>query len=288
MFYQVPHFFGRYRLLLLYCCLFSGIACSERAPERINIFTSDMFLNIAHRGGGKLAPEETMVAYENAVDVGADVLEMDLQQTADGVIVCMHDEKIDRTTNGKGFVRSYTYDELSQFDAAYNFSPPDFPLRGQGIKVPKFEDILDAFPHHSFIAEIKQVDPPIVDDVLEILENRDVYDRIIIASLADSVVEEIRQKNPLVMTSWGTAEMLTFVTMSDDEEENFKPTSEFLQPPHDVVDATLMEKIRRFDLKVHVWTVNEPDNMRRLMDLGVDGIITDDPATLKGLVANYN
>lgn len=269
--------------LLLLSCLFA-FSCSQGESFEKNVFTSGKFLDIAHRGGGGLAPEETMLAFQNAVDVGADVLEMDLQQTADGVIVCMHDEKIDRTTDGKGFVRSYTYEELKQFDAGYNFAPPDFPYRGKGLVVPRFEDVLDAFGDVSFMAEIKQVDPPIVDDVLAILQKRDIYDRVIIASLADSVVEKIKEKNPKVMTSWGTAEMLNFVTMSDDDEKSFQPSSLFLQPPYDVVNDELMTRIRRFGLKVHVWTVNNPDDMRKYMDMGVDGIITDDPVTLEGLM----
>ncbi|RLB54459.1 MAG: hypothetical protein DRI34_12020 [Deltaproteobacteria bacterium] len=274
---------SRYVLLLLSSMAFS---CSPGGSSGENVFTSDRFLNIAHRGGALLAPEETMVAYENAVAAGADVLEMDLHETADGVIVCMHDEKIDRTTDGEGFIRNFTYEELSRFDAGYNFSPPDFPCRGRGLIVPRFVDILDAFTDMSFMAEIKQVDPPIIDDVLEVIRERGLYERIIIASLVDSVVERVKEKDPRVMTSWGTTEMLTFVTMSDEDEKTFLPSSRFLQPPREVISEETMERIRRFALKVHVWTVNEPADMRRFMGMGVDGIITDDPETLEVLASS--
>ncbi len=280
----------RFRLIKCRLAFLLGVSvlgCSggkqELQPPE-NMFSADWFLNIAHRGGRDLAPEETLVAYHNAADIGADVLEMDLHSTADGVIVCMHDAEIDRTTDGNGYIHDHTFEELSRFDAAYNFSPPAFPYRGQGISVPKFEQVLDTFPGYYFIAEIKQVNPSIVDDVLAIIEQRDMLDRIILVSVTDSVLVDIRAKNPAALTAFGSAEMLTFISMTDEDEENFQPSTKFAQPPSEVVDEEFMARLHRFDLKVHAWTVNDLDEMNRLIDLGVDGIMTDDPETLENLI----
>ncbi|MBW1811711.1 MAG: glycerophosphodiester phosphodiesterase [Deltaproteobacteria bacterium] len=280
----------RFRLLKFCLATLFGVSvfgCSEGKPEiqpPENIFSGDWFLNIAHRGGRDLAPEATLVAYHNAADIGVDVLEMDLHSTADGIIVCMHDIKIDRTTDGSGYIHDYTFEELSQFDAAYNFSSPSFPYRGQGITVPKFEEVLDTFPDHYFIAEIKQVDPSIIDDVLAIIEQRDLLDRIILSSQTDSVLVDIRAKNSAALTSFGAAEMITFVSMTNEDEENFQPSTKFVQPPSEVVSEEFMARLRRFDLKVHAWTVNDLDEMKRLINIGADGIMTDDPETLENLI----
>jgi glycerophosphoryl diester phosphodiesterase len=272
---------------LVFMLAVSVFGCSQGKPEfqpPENIFTADWFLNIAHRGGRDLAPEATLVAYHNAADIGVDVLEMDLRSTADGVIVCMHDAEIDRTTDGSGYVHDFTFEELSQFDAAYNFSSPSFPYRGQGITVPTFAEVLDTFPDYYFIAEIKQVDPSIVDEVLAIIEQRDIVDRIILASQTDGVLVDIKTKNPAALTSFGAAEMITFVSMTDEDEENFQPSTKFVQPPSEVVSQEFMARLQRFDLKVHAWTVNDLDEMKRLIEIGADGIMTDDPQTLENLI----
>ena len=177
-----------------------------------------------------------------------------------------------------------SYTNSFKFDAAYNFSSPSFPYRGQGITVPTFEEVLDTFPDHYFIAEIKQADPSIVDDVLAIIEQREILEPIILASTTDSILVNIRAKKPAALTSFGTAEMITFVSMTDDEEENFQPSTKFVQPPSEVVSQEFMARLQRFDLKVHAWTVNDLDEMKRLIEIGADGIMTDDPQTLENLI----
>jgi glycerophosphoryl diester phosphodiesterase len=114
-----------------------------------NPFLSDQLLNIAHRGGGRLRPEATLPAFENALSVGADVLEFDLHASSDGVVVVIHDETVDRTTDGTGAVQAMTFAELRMLDAGYEFTPDGgqtFPYRGMGIQIPTLVEVLAGFP----------------------------------------------------------------------------------------------------------------------------------------------
>src|SRR6266487_6555266 len=125
-------------------------------------------LVIAHQGGDGLWPGDTMYAYENAVKIGADVLEMDAHITKDGQIVLMHDEKVDRTTDGTGLIEDLTLNQLKQLDTAYKWSNDNsktFPYRGQGIQVPTLEELFQKFPQMRYVIEIKltenHVDKPL-------------------------------------------------------------------------------------------------------------------------------
>lgn len=249
-----------------------------------DLFLSDNVLNIAHRGGALLAPEETLEAFHNALDVGADALELDLHGTSDGVIVCLHDDTVDRTTDGTGEVSAMTFDELRGLDAGYNFTTDDgetFPFRGSGLLVPSFEEVLDAFPKQFFVIEIKQTEPSIVTDVVDLIAARDMMGQVILASVSDVVVAEIRADLPDVHTSFAGGEMVLFITITESNEASYEPPARFIQAPHTGIEETLMDRAVRFDLKVHAWTVNDREDMERLIELGVDGLITDDPATLR-------
>src|SRR5690554_1995342 len=129
-----------------------------------NLLLSDQVLNIAHRGGGLLRPETTLPAFEHALAVGADVLEFDLHASADGVIVAMHDDTVDRTTEGSGAIKDRSFAELRMLDAGYRFTTDDgqtYPYRGAGIQIPTLEEILLGFPDRYYLMEIKQSEPPI-------------------------------------------------------------------------------------------------------------------------------
>lgn len=249
-----------------------------------DLFLSDSVLNIAHRGGALLAPEETLEAFQNALDVGADALELDLHSTSDGVIICLHDDTVDRTTNGTGEVTAMTFEELRGLDAGYTFSTDDdetFPFRGSGLRVPSFEEVLDAFPNEFFVIEIKQEEPSIITNVIDLITARDMMGQVILASMTDTVIAEIRDTLPDVHTSFATGEMVTYITMTESNEATYEPPARFVQIPHTGLEETLMARALRFDLKVHAWTVNDREDMEELIELGVDGLITDDPATLR-------
>ena len=256
-------------------------------PPEGNLLLSDWFLNIAHRGGKRVAPEETLAAFQDAVDTGVDVLEMDLHATSDGVVVCMHDATVDRTTDGTGRIKDMTFDQLRELDAGFWFTTDggqSYPYRGQGIVVPTLEEVLDAFGDLYFATEIKQSNPSIVDAVLGVLERTGTASRVIVAAGDDNVIAEVREKNPEVFTSFAAGEMLTFTTLEAQDERTYRPPAGFLHPPWEVSDAEFMARARRFDLRVHAWTVDDRPTMERLIDLDIDGIMTDDPGLLEKVI----
>jgi len=268
---------------------------TEDAPDTADIkpgpsggcFFSGGVLNMAHRGGKKLRPEHTLEAYQHAVDVGADVLELDLWATSDGVIVALHDETVDRTTDGAGHINTLTFEALRKLDAGYAWSADGgqtHPWRGKGLVVPTLEEILAAHPQACFTVEFKQHTPSIVADVMAIFDEAGATARGVFSSFDDSVLVEVRESHPEAVTGMGVADMLLFATMDPDELEDYEPPAWVAQPPHQSTTALIVERAHKFGVIVHPWTVNDAETMKALIDMGVDGIITDDPALLESVL----
>ncbi len=246
--------------------------------------------NIAHRGGSLLRPEETLLAYEHAVEVGADVLEMDLHASKDGVIVLHHDATLERTTDGTGRLDQRTYAELQQLDAGYRFTRDGgvtFPYRGRGVRIATLREVLTRFPDKLFSAELKQVDPPIVDAVLAVLAETGAEDRVLLVSFSDATVRAIRQKNPRVVTGAGMVEMLVLAALAPDKEAAYVPPCPFFQMAWAATTAPLLARAHAKGVRVQAWTVNDAAEMRALLALGVDGIMSDDPELLEGVLEDY-
>jgi glycerophosphoryl diester phosphodiesterase len=180
-----------------------------------------------------------------------------------------------------------TFAELQQWDAGHDFSldgDQTFPFRGQGLTVPSLESVLDAHPSAYFCLEIKQQEPSIVEPFVALLEKRGLLEHVIIASFWDDVIAQVRIRAPSALTGMATAEMLKLATLTPETEASYEPPGRFVQPPVASAQPELIERAHRLNLKVHPWTVNDPAEMQMLIDLGVDGIITDDPATLRDLL----
>ena len=269
-----------------------GDAGTTDAGSR-GLFYEDRTLNIAHRGGRNLAPESTLVAFQNALDVGADALELDVHATSDGVLVVMHDDTVDRTTDGTGAVKEMTFDEIRQLDAGYTFTTDGgqtFPHRGMGIQVPTVGEVIDAHPDAHFVIEIKQSSPSVVPAFVQLLADKGLRtDQAIVGSFHGAVLDELRAAAPHLWTSFGLGEVVDFVFLAPDDEATYEPPGEFLQVPTmqagiEVVNQQFMDRAERFDLGTHIWTINDPKEMADLVGLGVSGIITDDPAALAGVL----
>lgn len=261
----------------------TGGSTSDGEPG--NLLLSDRLLNIAHGGGLALRPEETLPAFEHALAVGADVLEFDIHASADGVLVAIHDDTVDRTTEGTGAVKDKTLAELQALDAGYRFTTDGgqtFPYRGMGIAIPTVEEILAAFPDAYYVIEIKQSEPPIVDALLAILSDHGALERVVVAAFEAETVQAVRAAAPEVFTSLGGAELIAFNANLGNPD--YAPPAGFLQPPWELVSAEFMAFAHELGLKVHPWTVNGAVAMEDLIALGVDGIMTDDPELLAGLV----
>jgi len=247
-------------------------------------------LAFAHRGGGKLWPENTMVAFQGAVQLGCRYLETDLHTTRDGVMVTIHDETVDRISDGSGPVRAFTLAELKRLDAGYRFSPDGgrtFPFRGKGVTVPTFAEVTQAFPDICLNLDIKQRQPPMVEALVTFIEEQDAHDRILVGSLHDRILRDFRRRTGgRVATSAASWEARLFWLASRLGLTRFLPIPyDALQvPPRhgplSVVDRRFVQAVHRLGIEVHVWTIDESEEMRRLLSLGVDGLMSDRPDLL--------
>ncbi|HET6418325.1 MAG TPA: glycerophosphodiester phosphodiesterase, partial [Polyangiales bacterium] len=195
----------------------------------------DKVLNIAHRGGRRIRPEHTLLAYDQALADGADILELDVHETLDGVLVVMHDDTVDRTTDCTGPIKEKTLAELRVCDAGYNFTRDDgatYPYRGTGLVVPTMEEVFDRYPDTPFVIEVKQSDPPIVDHFVEVIREHGVEDKMTGSAFSDAVLAQLRAAAPEIPTNTGVNETLQFWGFSFDElDPEYVPPAEFLQVP---------------------------------------------------------
>ena len=246
-------------------------------------------LVIAHQGGDGLWPGDTLYAYQHAVDLGADVLEMDAHITRDGQIVLMHDEKVDRTTNGTGLIEDLTLDQLKQLDATYKWSNDDdktFPYRGKGIQVPTLEELFQKFPQMRYVIEIKLTENPIEKPLCELIRKHNMQDKVVIASFHDVAMQNFRKTCPEVATSASKGEVTKFVLLGKVFLSGMvAPQYQSIQPPYDPAESlNIPIMTKRFireahakNLAVEPWTVDDPTLMKQYIQWGVDGIMTDRP-----------
>ncbi len=243
-------------------------------------------LVIAHQGGDGLWPGNTLFAFQNAVDLGVDVLEMDLHITSDGVLVLIHDETIDRTTNGSGEVEAMTLNELKQFDAGYDWSNDGgatFPFRGQGITIPTLEEAFTAFPGKRMVIEIKKSNASMIEPFCNMIRAYNMQEKIIVASFYDDKIKAFRETCPEVATSSAKNETTAFVLLSKVFLTGFySPQFYSLQVPEESSGITVMTEsfiraAHERNLAVEPWTINDEETMRKFIEWGVDGIMTDRP-----------
>jgi glycerophosphoryl diester phosphodiesterase len=233
-----------------------------------------------------VAPENTLEAFAEGLRAGADRLELDVHATADGAVVVLHDETLDRTTDGRGPVNRVSLDALRRLDAGSRFEVPDgsHPFRGRGVRVPTLDALLAAFPDVPLNIEIKQEAPPIEPAVLAVLDRHRARERTLLAAEHGSIMERIRAAAPEMLTSFSAPEAAEFVgRVRDAQLGGYRPSGVALQvpPTYGMIDIVTPEFVRvahDLGLEVHVWTINTEAEMDALLDLGVDALMTDFPA----------
>jgi glycerophosphoryl diester phosphodiesterase len=253
-------------------------------------------VNLAHRGASALAPENTIEAFRLAVEAGAGGLELDVHMTRDGHIVVIHDATVDRTTSGTGAVSEMTLDELRRLDAGHNFSPdggPARPYRGRGVRVPTLEEVLEEFPAVAVNIEIKAGTPGIEETVLGVLREANALGRALVVSTLHDVVKRFRKvSGGHVSTGASRWEIGIFYISSRFRLEHLvRPAYDALQVPlrHrgiPLVTPRFLKAAHANGVRVDAWTINQADEMRRLLDLGVDVIMTDRPGTMAEVLEN--
>ena len=250
-------------------------------------------LVIAHRGGAGLWPENTLYAFGRARDLGADVIETDVRATADGALVVMHDATVERTTDGAGAVAALTLARLKRLDAGHRFTPDGgrtFPFRGRGITVPTLEEVFDALPEMRFNIEPKEGGPGLIKGLCRLVRGRGMAQKVLVGSFRAEVLEEFRRECPEVATSAGPAEASRFLAMQRAGlARSYAPAMQALQVPEyaggvRVLTKEFIEAAHERNLEVHAWTINDVEDMRRLLEAGVDGVMTDYPDRLLALL----
>lgn len=250
-------------------------------------------LVMAHRGGGGLAPENTMTAFEQAVAMGVDVLELDVRATADGALVVIHDATVGRTTDGRGAVHQLTLAQLQQLDAGYQWTADGgrtYPFRGRGITVPTLRELFTAFPQTRMNIDLKQKEPPIVDAFARLLVAYEMVDQVLVGSFHDEALYDYRCHLPAAVTAAGRRETLIFFFLQWARLSwPYRPAAQAFQIPERHgplrIGPRFVQAALRREMEVHVWTVNDVADMQRLIRWGVAGIITDYPDRLLQLVA---
>jgi len=243
-------------------------------------------LLIAHRGGAALAPENTLEAFRQAVRWwGCDVLEIDVQPTRDGEVVVLHDANVDRTTDGRGPAAAHTLDALRELDAGYRYSPDGgrtHPWRDRGVRIPTLAEVLEAFPTVRGNIEIK--DARAGPRAREVIAAAGAEGRVLVA--AEDRAARLAAGAHGAPTSASEQELRAFYLLHrlglaalyrpevDALQLPFRHRNRVIPTPRFVRDA------HRLNLPVHVWTVDEVEEMRWLLRAGVDGIVTDRPDRL--------
>ena len=234
-----------------------------------------------------------MAAFRQAREMGAEGFELDVHRTADGEIVVFHDPTLERTTSGQGRIASRTLNELRDLDAGAGFTPDGgrtYPFRDRGVGVPTLREILREFPQFPIIIEIKQVEPPLEEDLRQVIEECDARDWALVFSLAQEPIDRYRALVREQATGFGPEDVAEFLRrVNAGRWEGYTPPAAAFAVPvrwhgTQIVSRPFIEAAHRFDREVFVWTVNDEREMERLLDLGVDGLISDFPDRLAKVV----
>lgn len=229
-----------------------------------------------------------MMAFGGGLGAGAHHLETDLHVTFDGHLVCFHDDSLERTTDGSGSVSAMSLAQLRRLDAGYNHRVDGgFPFRNRGLKVPTLGEVLATFPDVGVVVDLKQ--PGLEEPLVELLDKMDAWHRVIVGSFSDERLERMRtvsggrarlSTGPAAAFRWWSASRVRRRGPGGYGAMQLPPSRSGLR----VVDRRLVRSAHEHGMVVHVWTVNQPDEMARLYDLGVDAIITDRPEVAGAVV----
>jgi glycerophosphoryl diester phosphodiesterase len=279
-------------------------------PAAANPWLGRRVLTYAHQCGAWEAPSSTLFALRRALELGVTGIELDVHATADRHLVVCHDGTVDRTTNSHGPIHSMTLAELRALDNAYWFvpggdetqglAPESYPYRGRAPGRAEFGvatlaevlDVLDDHPRVALNLDIKQTAPavePYEELLARELAGRRHTDRVIVASFLDVATDAFARYSPDIATSAGTlATAMFWRAVHEGEAPPVSPHVALQVPAAQgdlvVVDALLVSAAHDHGLAVHVWTINDEPEMARLLDLGVDGVISDLPTPLVSLV----
>ncbi|WP_297961589.1 glycerophosphodiester phosphodiesterase family protein [uncultured Ruminococcus sp.] len=224
----------------------------------------------AHRGFSRVAPENTLPAFQAALDCGADYIELDVQLTADDVLVVFHDDKLDRTTDGKGKLSNYTYDQLMEFSAGSWFGKDG---EFDDVRIPTLEEVLDLVGKDIMLnIEIKRSGNPkrTAEKTVELIEEYGIVNSCYVTSFSYPALKKVKQMNPKIKTAF-IANLATATSYSQ------LPYIDAVSMNYLFVNQSVVNSAHHNGKRIFVWTVDRQSEMQKMMALGVDNIITDRP-----------
>jgi glycerophosphoryl diester phosphodiesterase len=254
---------------------------------------------IGHRGAAGERPENTLASFARGLEAGAAILESDLHLTRDGVVVMAHDETVERMTDGSGPLREYSFAELSKLDAGHRFSPDGgrtFPFQGKGVHIPSLEEAFKTFPGARFNLELKVDDPTLVEATVALVGREGRAEITLLTAEDDALMARLRAhlRATGVNAAVGAAagDVLRFVRAALDGGRP-PPGPQALQIPasfagRPLVTRELVAHAHAYDVQVHVWTINDLQEMEALLALGVDGLVTDFPGRMRDLLRRHH
>jgi glycerophosphoryl diester phosphodiesterase len=243
-------------------------------------------LNVAHRGASGYAPEHTLTSYKMGEQMHGDYIEVDLQMTKDGELIAMHDETLDRTTNGTGQVKDYTLEEIKELDAGSWFNekyPEKANLEYEGLKVPTLEEVFQTFGKNAnYYIETKspEVYPGMEEKLADLVDEYGINkDTLLVQSFSSASLLKMNEIDPsikLVQLMWYTSP----AAISDAEVEAIKQYAVGIGPNSAMIDKEYVQKTVQNGLEIHPYTVNEKEEMQKLIEWGVTGMFTNFPDLL--------
>lgn len=231
----------------------------------------------AHRGFSGYYPENTMLAFKKAIEIGVDGIELDVQLTKDNTVVIIHDETIDRTTNGNGLVNSYTYDELKKFDASFNFNNFGFnriPTLEEYFLLVKDLDIITNIELKTSVYQYLGIE----DSVLELIKKYNLEDKVIISSFNHFSILRMKKLAPQIKCGFLSEDWII-----DAGKYTFSHQIECYHPRFNNLIPEVIEELKKFNIEINTWTVNDERDMLYLKEKGIDSIITNFPDMAKNL-----
>ncbi|MGG3889701.1 glycerophosphodiester phosphodiesterase [Metabacillus fastidiosus] len=232
-------------------------------------------LIIAHRGASGYAPENTIAAFDEAVRLGADFIELDVQLSKDGEIVVIHDLTVDRTTNGKGEVRNFTFSELQKLDAGSWFHP-----KFTGEKIQRLTSILDRYKGRvGFFIELKNPSlyPGIEEKLAEILKQHSLHEGggVVIQAFEKASIRRCKAILPEIQT--GVLIKFSVKGISNEQLLKLSEFTDFINPNKQLVNKRLVKRVHHYGMKIAPYTAKDRASIQFLLQAGVDGIVTDYP-----------
>lgn len=244
----------------------------------MNLNSINSIIKVAHRGVPSLIPENTIASYKYALSLNIDMLEIDIHRTKDGKLIIMHDPTTERTTLEKGIIKDLTYDELLKYDIG-KWKGKEFI----GERIPLLQEVLQLIKstNTKLLIEIKHPDkyPGIEEELLnEILKKEIDIERIIIQSFDKNSVKKVRELNKEIKL--GVLISKRHRLIRNDTLQKISEYAQYLNPNYKLLTKRFVKNIHTHGLKILPYTVNNHHNFERMMELGVDGIITDYPQSL--------